>query len=999
MFDDDNNKLDKNETKENKTKSKIKEYFTINKSLTKNNFNNFLKFIGLGEIWSTEDEQKILWDKVTMYSVDKQNIDYEAALCGINDFFEEEGDEEDIDNISDENNKLSENDNDSLLDIDLQSLHIRSNVLLEEDEKDNKKDNSNEDNCIDEFINNLLNKEEIIYGIRFINEIYFNKHLNENNLEKEVENKKDNDNDSDSIKINKNDIINEIQNKYKFINIPNNELENYFNYISKKNTNSKNNEIIIDKSLIKYINVIIKTKIIDNKDNTNKILIKSLNLNNITNNNSSNNKNISISENIDKLISSDSNIVECIKAIIDKNNNKNFIELAKEYIEKYILNLRNTLYKEIKSKENEYEQKLLGVGNNNNLNNKNIEEENRKLKSQIESLIKENLSLSKDYEELKSKKEIEQSKSINEDEKIKTINENSKNVTPKKISIDILNNTQKNKGKIFIPPLKLKEQINCNIDNSNIISTEQSKEHSNINIINNCSSSSKSKLNISKSPNKLQTVGTNSFNDICTDDLTNSHIDIFSNNLNNITDQFLLDTTRLCNEDDELKNNDEKMFNDNKFEINTKTLNMDENKKKKNNINNYLYSDIPGRISQIKYDDKDEYLENYDDYYDDIELDINKKPRYSKRLTDHNLRYNESENNCLIINDNNNNNINNNKNNNYYKAQSFYGNNINNQLKKKFKYSNEDIFYGYMNKAIKDFYDFKYLFRNHKIQKLFSKNKEKLINNEFLSDQINACFSNLKKKKCLLIITYQSLYFLKNDDTFECLLKLNIKSLESIIISTKNFNLLLLSFNGGTDIIIETFQRIEILRFLQKIIDKGKLIPNLKVSSLNNFVLHKRNGITENVPTLKNKNFIISPNFENAQKIGVLLKYKENFFSASFHEKLIVLTSIGLMYFDENSKFPKDIIPVIGTSIKFIVVQVNKKIYCLKMKTINDEVYIFGSLLKREIFDWLKELAHFKKVYHLKMKQINPNYITSSSKEMSNNINIMNNEINDNIFL
>ena len=69
------------------------------------------------------------------------------------------------------------------------------------------------------------------------------------------------------------------------------------------------------------------------------------------------------------------------------------------------------------------------------------------------------------------------------------------------------------------------------------------------------------------------------------------------------------------------------------------------------------------------------------------------------------------------------------------------------------------------------------------------------------------------------------------------------------------------------------------------------------------------------------------------------------------------------------------------------------------MEAINDEVYIFGSLLKREIFDWLKELAHFKKVYHLKMKQINPNYITSSSKEMSNNINIMNNEINDNIFL
>ena len=69
------------------------------------------------------------------------------------------------------------------------------------------------------------------------------------------------------------------------------------------------------------------------------------------------------------------------------------------------------------------------------------------------------------------------------------------------------------------------------------------------------------------------------------------------------------------------------------------------------------------------------------------------------------------------------------------------------------------------------------------------------------------------------------------------------------------------------------------------------------------------------------------------------------------------------MYFDDNLKTPKDIIPIVGTSIKFIVVQLQKKIYCLKMKTINDEVYIFGSLKKREIFDWMKKLAYFKKVY------------------------------------
>jgi hypothetical protein len=315
------------------------------------------------------------------------------------------------------------------------------------------------------------------------------------------------------------------------------------------------------------------------------------------------------------------------------------------------------------------------------------------------------------------------------------------------------------------------------------------------------------------------------------------------------------------------------------------------------------------------------------------------------------------------------------------------------------KYTNEDIFYGYMNKAIKDFYDFNYLSKKHKISKILSQNKEKLINKEFLSNQINAYINNVKKKKCILIITYQTFYFLKNDESYECLLKPKIKSLNSIIISKKHFNLLQLSFNEGKDIIIESYQRIDILTFLQNLIEKGKFNKNLKISSSNDFHFHKKNGTLEKIPTLKNKIFLFTPNFENAQKIGVLLKYKENIFSGSFHEKLIVLSSIGLMYFDENNKIPKDIIPVIGTTIKFIVVQVNKKIYCFKMRTINNEVYIFGSFQKKEIFDWLKELAHFKKVYHLKMKHINPNFVSQNSNDISNDVNLIkNNELNENIF-
>ena len=939
---------DEKKDKENEYRSKIKEYFTLNKALKKDQFSNFLRFINLDEIWSTENDQKILWDKISMYAVDKKNIDYEAALCGISDFFEEEGE------INEENNKLSDNENDLLLDIDLQSLHLQNNSL----EENNLKDNN--EICIDEFINKLKDNQEIIYGFRFINELYFSNYLNEDNIEKDLEN---NNNNKSMYKIDKNRIFDEIKNKYKFINIPKEILQNYFNYIS-KDIEDKKDEIFIEKSMIKYINLIIKNKNKGNEDNKINMPIKSLNLNQINNEKSINNIN-DISKNLEQLIASNSNIIYCFEMIIDFNNNKNLLELTKEYIEKYIIKMKNIIYEEIKQKENEYKQKLLKFNNN---NDKNIEEENKKLKKQIESLIKENLELSNEIENIKSKIDNEKIKNTND-----IITRNRKNSYK---TLNLLNNLQKNKNKIIIPPLKLNNKVNFNFE-SKLLSNDQINDYINNNLINNVSP-------ITKSPNKLLQVGTNSFNDIVLDEMSNSHLEN-STTLNNITDQFLLDTTRLCKEGEE--NNNEKILN---FKNNDKERSrissysskiLSSNKKKENYINNYLYSDITDKLSKIKNEDIEYNLEDLDD----MNFVSNKLIKNNNYLSDRNIRSSEIQNNFLLQLSNEN--KLNNKNN---KAQSFYFPNINNnQNKRKIKVSNEDIFYGYINKAIQNFYDFKYLFHMPKIKKFFFLKKEKLIYDEFLSDEVNAYFLNTKKKKYILIITYKAFYFLKNE-SLDSSLRMSTESLESIIISSKHCNLLFLSFNEGTDIIIETYQRIEILRFLQKIVDKGIFSQNLKILSSNNFFFRKRNGTFELVPTLKNKMFILTPNFENAQKIGVLLKYKESIFSGSFQEKLIVLCSIGLMYFDENRRTPKEIIPIIGTTIKFLVVQLNKKIYCLKMKTINDEEHIFGSIKKREIFDWLKELAHFKKVYNMEIKQINPNYF--SKKELENNININNND-------
>ena len=81
------------------------------------------------------------------------------------------------------------------------------------------------------------------------------------------------------------------------------------------------------------------------------------------------------------------------------------------------------------------------------------------------------------------------------------------------------------------------------------------------------------------------------------------------------------------------------------------------------------------------------------------------------------------------------------------------------------------------------------------------------------------------------------------------------------------------------------------------------------------------------------------------------------------------------MYFDEYEKIPKVIIPIIGTTIKFLIVQWPEKYYCFQLKSINDDSYIFGSKAKIEILDWIREFSLVKEQYFSKLKEIEPNLI------------------------
>ena len=928
-------------SKESKVKLKLKEYFSINKVLIHENFNKFLEFIGLKEIWSTENEQKILWESISTKSRDKNKIDYDSALIGITSFFEED-DDNNINNIN----------------IESENNINKSNTKLDESDLNSFDSKKNNENIIDEFLNTLNNNQETLYYIRFINEIFFNKNLNDNQ-DKNILN-----NNEEKIKINLDEILEKINKEYKFIKIDNNIFKTYLNYID-DNKSIKHNEskyYYLNKDLINYVNAIIDLKIEENKNNN--LYLNSSNINNILiSNNISNNINEnSVEYNLEKLSLSDNNLVNCINGIISFNTNISFLKLIKKYIENYVLKLRKLIYNEIKCNYLIYQKYFYETNNICQICKNNITKKNRKLNDKIDVISKNN-----------SKLNI----NLNNDNRISDLNDlmkNDKNLSQSKqrnsVSFSRIN-SQVSKNMIISNKKALNlPQINTN--NLYIVKNETNLNNTKIKNKIISPNNNLSKLNLSLFSNK---EGNNH------DDINSSKIDVFSTKVNK--DEFLLDTTNINIEN--FENEDIKISNKNNINNNNSNLIKKKNslahiKKENKKKNNYKNNIINTNNDKNEINNEDN-SDDYDDIGDNIIYNgkvHNTNKYFSKRkLTEVNNDYfiNENLNECSRDSDLN-----------LFQSIKSIDNCYNTfaygpmdakaiaDINRKFNLNDS-----YINKEINNFYDFKYLAYSHRIKKLFNFNNEKLNVNEFYSEEINAYFSKSNKQKCDLIITSHSFYFL-NTDSLECILRINLKQLEFITISSNNFNLLLLSFKGSTDIIIESFQRIQILFFLKKVISKRNLDNQIKISSSNKFCLRKRNGRKDTILTFKNKMFSLTANFENSQKIGVLLKYQENIFSATFTKKLVVLCSIGLVYFNDNFRIPKEIIPIIGTTIKPIIVQSNEKIYCLKIITINDEAYIFGSLKKKEILDWQKEIIHYRKMYKIQMKQINPNYSRKSSK-------------------
>jgi hypothetical protein len=147
-----------------------------------------------------------------------------------------------------------------------------------------------------------------------------------------------------------------------------------------------------------------------------------------------------------------------------------------------------------------------------------------------------------------------------------------------------------------------------------------------------------------------------------------------------------------------------------------------------------------------------------------------------------------------------------------------------------------------------------------------------------------------------------------------------------------------------------------------------KRYGKLKFKYSDNFKI-RRNNVFSTIIVDQSNNFLVAPNFDGAQKLGYLSKLTGTFFT-NFKEKLVVLTNVGLLYFDDPNKTPKKLIPIIGSDVLRLEEKKYKKKHCFEIKTLNGDSYVFATNSNEDLESWIQEFKTFKKNYEKKIKNI-----------------------------
>ena len=276
--------------------------------------------------------------------------------------------------------------------------------------------------------------------------------------------------------------------------------------------------------------------------------------------------------------------------------------------------------------------------------------------------------------------------------------------------------------------------------------------------------------------------------------------------------------------------------------------------------------------------------------------------------------------------------------------------------------------------------DYYSLFQEEYIQKKLKEENDNCTEFEIYTDQIFLFLDKKHISKRFIMLTPSNLYIIEPKE-MKFVKVIKKEKILSFQISNKNINIILFQINDGDNILIETLRRMDLLLYLRDHYRNNKNIIKFKYED--QFIVNIKGKAT--TVSIKDKIFANLSNFDGAQKIGYLLKYKGKFIGTIFKEKLFILTSIGLIMFDEPSSPPKKLYPIIGSNIEKIEGTKYGRENCFKITFLSGKSKIFATRKKRERDSWLKEFDRIAKEFQTKMKQLdtmNKKFIENSDKSL-----------------
>ena len=262
--------------------------------------------------------------------------------------------------------------------------------------------------------------------------------------------------------------------------------------------------------------------------------------------------------------------------------------------------------------------------------------------------------------------------------------------------------------------------------------------------------------------------------------------------------------------------------------------------------------------------------------------------------------------------------------------------------------------------------DYYSLFQETYVQDKLKEKKDNCDEKNIYSDQIYLLVNKKKLSQRLIMLTPSNIFIIEPKEArFTNIIEK--KEISSIAISNKNLTILVFQLkNNNSNIVIQTLRRMDLLFYLREHYRKS---DNPIAFKYEDKFKTELKGKTYTI-SVKDKIFTAFSNFDGALKIGYLLKLNTFMFTSFFSQRLVVLTSIGLIVFDDPLSPPEKLYPIIGSNIKKVEGEKYNRPNCFEIEMLTGEVKVFAAYKEGERNSWLEEFEKLQKDFQSKMKKL-----------------------------